>query len=187
MTKILEKSENTVEYKQSWFFYFMKSISRLHIKTSWRVSWASVYEQYHQRVYKSTVWRLNKQRLHDEEWANLAYLREPICYFAKSPKKTQQQLHHIFFKTETVQDFKTLDLFKVPWQIFLSLIDNDLMLLDFQNHSHFFCFCFPTLYFSVGVVQRDISIGFSDTLVIVTVQIAPACSILHQHCLPNTI
>ena len=109
--------------------------------------------------------------------------------FCQITKNTQQQLHHIFFKTETVQDF-FLDLFKVPWQIFLSLIDNDLISLDLQNHSHFFCFfcfCFPTLYFSVGVVQRDISIGFSDTLVIVTVQIAPACSILHQHCLPNTI
>ena len=51
----------------------------------------------------------------------------------------------------------------------------------------FFAFFFQHYIFSVGDVQRDISIGFSDTLVIVTVQIAKARSILHQHCLPNTI
>ena len=69
--------------------------------------------------------------------------------FCQITKNTQQKLHHIFFKTETVQDFKTLDWFKAPWQIFLSQIDSDLMFLDFQNHLHFFSFCFPTLYFSV--------------------------------------
>ena len=59
------------------------------------------------------------------------------------------------------------------------------------NHSHLlFLLSFSNIIFSLlelSNVQRDISIGFSDMLVIVTVQIAKARSILHQHCLPNTI
>ena len=49
-----------------------------------------------------------------------------------------------------------------------------------------FLFVANTL-FSLVVVQKDISIGFSDMLVIVTVRIAPVRNILHQHCFPNKI
>ena len=67
------------------------------------------------------------------------------------------------------------------------------MLLDFQSsiiHICFFLLSLSNIIFSLlglSNVQRDISIGFSDMLVIVTVQIAKARSILHQHCLPDTI